>query len=341
MIFIENNNLDPALNHAIELYVMDKYDEDVFMLWRNNPCILIGRYQNINLEVNLDFTISHGIEVVRRLSGGGAIYCDTENMQYTFITKKTSSENSFVKFALPVVKALKSLGLNAEFTGRNDIQINGAKVSGNAQFHRGGKVIHHGTLLFKANTENLVNSLKVRDIKFKDKSVHSVASRIGFIGDMIGMNVEEFKSHIETFIKKEYDIKSTTFLSVSDMEKIEKIKQEIFATKEWNYGNSSGTKKITSAEKYLCGIVEIGLEIQNGKIQSCSIEGDFFSELGVDGLCKILTGVECSENGIKNALSKIDASIMDKYIQLMKKEIFIDSILKMIKSPLIKGEYND
>ena len=217
MIFIENNNLDPALNHSIELYVMDKYNDDVFMLWRNRPCIVIGRFQNINMEVNLDFTKANGLDVVRRLSGGGAIYCDTDNMQYTFITKQTSISNSFAKFAEPVVKALKSLELEAEFTGRNDIHLNGAKVSGNAQFHKDGKVVHHGTLLFKANTHNLLNALKVRDIKFRGKAVSSVASRIGFIGDYVKMNALEFKSYVESFIKKEYNILETTFLSEDEM----------------------------------------------------------------------------------------------------------------------------
>lgn len=328
MIFIENNNLDPALNHAIELFVLDHYEEDVFMLWRNKPCILIGRYQNINAEVNLEFTEKNALDVVRRLSGGGAIYCDTENMQYTFITKQTSISNSFAKFASPVVKALKSLNLNAEFTGRNDILINGLKVSGNAQFHQNGKIVHHGTLLFKANTYNLSHALKVRDIKFKDKAVKSVASRIGFISDFVSMNVEEFKSYIEDFIKKEYGISKTTKLKDEDLKEIVKIKNEIFGKHEWNYGNGS-LKKNGKAEKYPCGLVEISIEIEENKIKEITIEGDFFSELGISPLCKALEGVECSLETITKTIDNLD---LEKYIKGMEKEAFIGDIMKLIEA---------
>lgn len=328
MIFIENNNLDPALNHSIELYVMDKYNDDVFMLWRNRPCILIGRFQNINMEVNLDFTKANGLDVVRRLSGGGAIYCDTDNMQYTFITKQNSIENSFAKFAMPVVKALRSLGLNAEFTGRNDIHLNGAKVSGNAQFHKDGKVVHHGTLLFKANTHNLLNALKVRDIKFRGKAVSSVASRIGFIGDYVKMNALEFKSYVESFIKKEYNILETTFLSEDEMKEIKKIREELFATDEWNYGKGS-LKQVREAKKYPCGIVELGLDIENGKIKDISIEGDFFSEYGINNLCNSLKGLECSKEKIEKAIKELE---IEKYIQGMEGEVFINDIMNLIEA---------
>ena len=325
MIFVENNNLDPALNHAIELYVMDKYDDDVFMLWRNRPCVLIGRYQNIELEVNLDFTTSSNIDIVRRLSGGGAIYCDTENMQYTFITQQTSIENSFKRFATPVVKALCSLGLNAQFTGRNDIQIDGAKVSGNAQFHRNGKIVHHGTLLFKANFHNLSHALKVRDIKFKGKAVSSVSSRIGFIGDMLDMDVLQFKSYVEEFIKKEYGISNTTVLSTSEMQEIQKINENIFSKREWNYGNGS-LKVKRSVEKYSCGIVEVALDVEDDKIKDITIEGDFFSEQGVSPLSDMLRGLECSKKAISLAIKDVD---LDKYIKGMDKEAFIRDIIKL------------
>lgn len=329
MIFIENNNLDPALNHAIELFALDHYDEDIFMLWQNSPCILIGRYQNINLEVNLEFTEKNGLDVVRRLSGGGAIYCDTDNMQYTFITKQTSISNSFAKFAEPVVKALKSLGLEAEFTGRNDILISGLKVSGNAQFHRNGKVIHHGTLLFKANAYNLSHALKVRDIKFKGKAVRSVASRIGFISDFVSMNVKEFKQYVEDFIKKEYGISKTTILQDEDLKEITKIRDEIFATREWNYGNGS-LKMNRKTEKYPCGLVEISLDIEKNKIKEITIEGDFFSELGVSPLCKALEGIECSLEAITKAIDELEE--IEKYIRGMEKDVFIDDIMKLIEA---------
>lgn len=327
MIFVENKSLDPALNHAIELYLIENYDDDIFMLWRNRPCILIGRYQNINLEVNLDFTKEHNMDVVRRLSGGGAIYCDTENMQYSFITKKTSDsvDASFKKFAGPVVNALKSLGLNAEFSGRNDIQIDGAKVSGNAQFQTRDKILHHGTLLYKANVYNLTNALKARDIKFKGKAVQSIRSRVGFISDLIDMDIESFMDYIIEYMKKEYGITKTTVLTEEEMKKVYKIRDELFATDKWNYGTGS-LKKNRKAQKYSCGVVELGVDIDEGKIKDISIEGDFFSELGIDSLKDMLIGLCASKEAIENKLENIE---FDKYIKGMDKEVFIDDLVKL------------
>lgn len=327
MIFVENTSLDPALNHAMELYLIRNYDDDIFMLWRNRPCILIGRYQNINLEVNLDFTKENNMDVIRRLSGGGAIYCDTENMQYSFITKKTgeSVDKSFKKFASPVVKALNSLGLNAEFSGRNDIQIDGAKISGNAQFQTKEKVLHHGTLLYKANVYNLTHALKARDIKFKGKAVQSIRSRVGFISDLIDMDIESFMDYIKEYIKKEYGIVKSTILTEDEMKEVYKIKDELFSTKEWNYGTGS-LKKNRNAQKYSCGVVEIGLDVENGKIKDISIEGDFFSELGIDKLKDIIIGLDASKEKIVDALKDID---FDRYIKGMDKEIFIEDVVKL------------
>ena len=200
-------------------------------------------------------------------------------------------------------------------------------MSGNAQFHRNGKVVHHGTLLFKANSYNLSNALKVRDIKFKGKAVRSVASRIGFISDFVQMTVKEFKSYIENFIKKEYGISKTTLLSDEEMEEIAKIRDEIFATHEWNYGNGS-LKKNRKAEKYPCGLIEIALDIEENRIKEITIEGDFFSELGVAPLCKALEGVECSFEAVNSVVNKLD---FEKYIKGMEKDLFIGDIMKLIR----------
>lgn len=329
MIFVENNSLIPQLNHAIELYLMEHYDDDIFMFWRNRPSILIGRYQNIHLEVNLDYTQEKKMDVVRRLSGGGAIYCDEFNMQYSFITKRNYEdvENSFKRFALPIVEALRSLGLNAEFTGRNDIQIDQAKVSGNAQFQRNGKTLHHGTLLFKANLENITHSLLARDIKFKGREIQSVRSRVGFISDYVDMDVQEFMAYIESFIKKKYQITHTHRLGMDEMTKIEKIKQDIFDSADWNYGNTS-LNRIRSAEKYSCGVVEIALQIKDDRIDDLSIEGDFFSEKGVEELCAMINGLPPQREALLKRLHPID---IHPYIKGFQKESLIDDIMKLCK----------
>ena len=206
------------------------------------------------------------------------------------------------KFAKPVVNFLKSLGLNAEFTGRNDIQIDGAKVSGNAQYQNKRKDFTSWILFYlKQIYNNLSNSLKSRDIKFKGKAVQSVRSRVGFIGDMIDMDVETFMDKAIAYIKDEYKITNITTLSTEEMKKIYEIRDSLFATKNWNYGNGS-LKKNRKAEKYSCGVVEIGLDIENGRIKDISIEGDFFSELGIDRLCGILKEFNVRKSQLKRLL---------------------------------------
>lgn len=329
MILVENNNLIPQLNHAIELYLMDNFDEDIFMFWRNRPSILIGRFQNLELEVNTDYTTKNNIDIVRRLSGGGAIYCDEFNMQYTFITKKEKKydnvENTFRYFADPIVEALQSLGINAQFKGRNDILIDDCKISGNAQFHKDKKVIHHGTLLFKANLENISNALNPREIKLKKHGVKSVRSRIGFIGDYTSMNVQEFMDYIKNFMKKKYNIVETYNLTEEEMKKIKKIQEKIFDSEDWTNGNKS-LDKLRSTEKYSCGIVEIILEIEEKKIKKIFIEGDFFSEKDIEKLYDILIGTEIKKEILLKKLENVE---IDEYIKGMNKEDLIKDIIKL------------
>ena len=164
MLYVVNNSNDPYFNHAVEEYIMNNFSEEVFMLWINKPTILIGRNQNTMSEIELDYVNENDIEVVRRLSGGGAVYNDYGVMQFTFITYKNQNplEDGFEKFARPVIEALNSLGVKAEFTGRNDILIEGKKICGNAQYSNKDKIIHHGTLLYNGDMSVIGKALKSR-----------------------------------------------------------------------------------------------------------------------------------------------------------------------------------
>ncbi len=330
MIFVENNSLNPQFNHSLELYLMDNCDEDIFIFWRNRPSILIGRFQNIHLEVNLEYTNKHNIDVVRRLSGGGAIYCDTYNMQYSFISKRETSlkevNSSFKRFGVPITEGLQSLGLDARFTGRNDIHINNLKVSGNAQYHRKNKVLHHGTLLFNGNMEHIKHSLIARDIKFKNREVSSIPSRIGFIGDYINMDITQFMDYMEKFIKDKYNIFYTHKLTDGEINEIQKISNEIFLSDEWNYGITTSLEKLRNSEKYSFGIVETVLKLKGNIIEDIILEGDFFSELGVDDLCNRLKGVPAEREALVLALRNTD---IGKYIKGMEKDYLINDILKL------------
>lgn len=331
MIYVINNSNDPFFNHAAEEYLIDNFDEEVFMLWINKPSILIGRNQNTVSEINLDYVEENGIIVVRRLSGGGTVYNDLGNMNFTFITSRDTTKpqvkNKFEKFALPVVKALRSLDVNAEFTGRNDIAIDGKKISGNAQYFSKDKLLHHGTLLYDCDISKLSLALKSRPIKFVDKSIKSTGARVTNISHHMKkkMSLSEFRNYLQEYIIKTYDIKTIYEFNKKDLYEINKIAKNRFATWEWNYGRSPNYKYKNSV-KYPSGVIEYHLEVENGKIENISIYGDFFGEKNIQDLEKILIGVRHSAKDIEITLHKID--IEDYIYGILIKE-FIDGLMNI------------
>lgn len=180
MIYIENTSHDPTWNLAFEEYAFTKldYDEPILLLWQNGPSVIIGRYQNTLEEINYDFIRENGISVVRRNTGGGAVYHDLGNLNYSFIIPDVESKVDFRTFTIPVVKALQSYGIPAEQTGRNDILADGKKFSGNAQQFSRGRLLHHGTLMFDVHMENVAKALQVKEGKFRSKATKSVRSRV-------------------------------------------------------------------------------------------------------------------------------------------------------------------
>ncbi len=319
MIYIENKSINPSYNHALEEYFMKDTDQSVFMLWQNEPTVLVGRNQNVDLEVDKKYTKDHGIHVIRRKSGGGAIFCDLGNMQYSFITDNDGSANSFQLFAMPVVDALKKLGIHAEFTGRNDIIADGKKISGNAQYKWKKRIVHHGTLLFNVDNIALKNSLKTRDIKFVDKSVKSISSRIGLIKDMVDMDVYSFMNYIRDNIIDYYNIKE--FRSPSEYEK-EALKKYLDEFPELNDSEDETSHKYYMAKKYSFGLVEYGLDLEEDKIVELKIAGDYFEERDINEYLNELRGIRLDE------LKDIGLDIGD-YILGFNNDDFINDILNI------------
>ena len=206
MIFINNTySTDPTFNLAFEEYVFESMDqnETYFMLWQNDHAIIVGKHQNTIEEINQDFVKEQGIKVVRRLTGGGAVYHDLGNLNFTFIVNNDSGKPfDFQSFTRPVVKALQSLGVNAEFNGRNDITIDGKKFSGNSQYAKRGRVLHHGTVLFNSKLDTVQNALKVKKDKIESKGVKSVKSRVTNIADYLepGFTLEDFKKALVSYV---------------------------------------------------------------------------------------------------------------------------------------------
>lgn len=329
MIYVINDNNDPFFNHAAEEYIMKNFQDEVFMLWINKPSILIGKNQNTISEINLDYVKDNKIEVVRRLSGGGTVYNDLGNMNFTFITyrdkSKASLKNGFEKFALPVVKALQELGVNAIFTGRNDIEINGRKFSGNAQCFQKDKLLHHGTLLYDCDMSKLSQALKSKRLKFKDKSVKSVGGRVTNIRSHLtkDMTLEEFKEYLKTYIINTYKIDKIYKFSEEDMEEIKRISKEKFETWDWNYGRSP-KYAYENAVKYPSGLVEYNIDVEGGRIADISIYGDFFGESNVKDLERLILGKRYTREDIEKTLENI---VIDSYIKGLSNEEFVRGLL--------------
>ena len=202
MLFIDNKGItDPRINLAIEEYALKNLDinETYLLFYINKPSIIIGKNQNTIEEINQDYVEQNDITVVRRLSGGGAVYHDLGNLNFSFITKDDGdSFHNFKKFTEPVVKALGKLGIQAELSGRNDIVAEGRKISGNAMFSTRGRMFSHGTLLFDSEMEHIVSALKVKKDKIESKGIKSIRSRVGNIADFLKepMTIEEFRSFL-------------------------------------------------------------------------------------------------------------------------------------------------
>jgi lipoate---protein ligase len=325
MLYIQNDNTSPYFNHSVEEYFMKNSKEECFILWRNEPCILIGKNQNAMSEINMDFIKKNSIKIVRRLSGGGAVFNDLGNINFTFITMKDNSDIiNFKKFAQPIINALSDLGVHAEFSGRNDITIEGKKFSGNAQYYWKDRALHHGTLLFSGNLTDLSAALITKPLKFEDKSVKSVASRVTNISQHLKtpMTVLEFREFLRQHVMKANNIESIYTLTETDLKEIHKIEDERFNTWEWNFGNSP-KYSFTNEKRFLGGTIEFNIEVAKGIIKAIKIYGDFFGENDVAEIEQALVGIKHSEQDIRNALSRFEIS---KYIANTNIDEFISGL---------------
>ncbi|AEF16952.1 lipoyltransferase and lipoate-protein ligase [Thermoanaerobacterium xylanolyticum LX-11] len=308
MIYIYNKSTDPYFNLAAEEYVLKQFNDECFMLWRNRPSIIIGKNQNALAEINLDYVKEHNIPVVRRLSGGGAVFHDLGNVNFTFIVNDDlNGFSDFRRFTQPIIDVLRKLSLNAEFSGRNDITIDGKKISGNAQYYYKNRILHHGTLLVSSNMADLSAALKVRPIKFEDKGVKSVSKRVTNINEHLEkpIDIEEFINLIMDDIRLTTGGSGLYEFTDENIRNIEKLRDEKYNTWEWNFGMSPDYN-LKNEKKFSGGTVEVDLNVSDGIIRDIKIYGDFFGKKDVKDIEEILKGVKHSENDVKNALSSID-----------------------------------
>jgi len=332
MLFIDHEGInDPTINLAIEEYALKNLDinETYLLFYVNEPSIIIGKNQNTVEEINTNYVEENGIHVVRRLSGGGAVYHDLGNLNFSFITKDDGdSFHDFAKFTKPVTTALKQIGVNAELSGRNDVVAeDGRKISGNAQFSTKGRMFSHGTLMLDSEIENVVSALNVKTEKIKSKGIKSIRSRVANISEFLEekISMQEFKNLILRHIFDVEDVKDVPQykLTEEDWEKIYKLSEERYRNWDWNYGKSpkfniQHTERIEGAGSY-----DVRLDVAKGYIKNAKIYGDFFGVGDIHDVEEKLIGTQYNRQSIAETLEDMDIS---QYLGKINIEQFLDIV---------------
>ncbi len=307
--FIDVSCTDAAWNLALEQYVFDclPKEHNYFMLWQNARAVIIGRHQNTLREINESYINEHGVQVIRRLSGGGAVYHDMGNLNFTFIQDSHSSRLDLNLFCKPVAEALRALGAEAEVNGRNDITLDGKKISGNAQYVRNGRIMHHGTLLFDADLEAATLALTPNAEKIKANGVASVRSRMTTLKEHLpeGTSLQQFK---QTFLARLFAGQEMEAyeLTAADVAAVDALCRERYGTRQWNYGAEPPCDLLHKGRIESCGTVELHLQLREGKIASASFHGDFFGEPA--DLASCFVGKYPNAEGYREALANVDVS---------------------------------
>jgi lipoate---protein ligase len=310
MIFVDNENTqDPRLNLAIEEYLLRNINltEDILLLYTNEPSVIIGRNQNTLEEINHEYILNNGIHVVRRLSGGGAVYHDLGNLNYSFITGSGKENfNNFKKFTAPVIRALVDLGVNAELGGRNDILIDGRKISGNAQYLTGTRMVSHGTLLYNSDLSQVAEALQVKMSKIISKGIKSYRSRVVNIVEYLNqpMEMKDFRLHLLNSIMGNSMPTNAYHLSDTDWCEIWKLAENRYNTWEWNFGRSPAFS-IHKLKRFPSGEIDARIDVKQGIITGIRFLGDYIGPAEVSELEERLLGVRYDKFHLFDALKDV------------------------------------
>lgn len=307
MRFIELTSTDPAVNLAAEEWLLRQTDQDVFMLWRNAPSVIVGRNQNTRGQVNEDFVRERRIPVVRRLTGGGAVFHDLGNVNYTFIRLgQTDRDIDFRRFTAPIIEALATLGVTCTFEGRNDLAIAGLKISGNAQFMLHDRVLHHGTLLFSAVMADLSGALRLEPVKYRDKAVQSIPKRVTNIAAHLPepMAVTAFMDHVMAHVCPGAS-RSDLTLTADEAAGAAGLAESRYRSDAWNFG-ASPAYALTRTTRTPGGLVEAHLDVSGGVIRAARLLGDYFGRRDVAELEAALVGCRHDRVALAERLGEME-----------------------------------
>ncbi len=304
-IYLETGSVSPYYNLAFEEYVLTRRTAgDYLMLWQNDNTVVIGQNQNTLAEIDRAAAERYGVNVVRRTTGGGAVYHDLGNLNYSFITDEDGAQKvAYEKFTSPIVEALRSLGLDAETSGRNDILVSGRKVSGVAQRYYRGRVLHHGTLLFCEDLDRANEVPRPDPEKIRAKGVQSVRSRIGNIGEMLAapMTLQEFWTYIRERLTMEGFEEGT--LGPEELAEVDTLCREKYSTWEWNYG-ASWACDYTNKKRFPGGTLEPRVSLEHGRIREIVFCGDVMSLQPLTELTDALKGCEFRRDAVAEVLDR-------------------------------------
>ena len=305
---------------AAEEYLALNFPEDDYVFtWCLHPTVVIGRNQVAHQEINLDFCKENNIDVIRRKSGGGAIYADEGNIMVSLVTRAGKVEPLFLQYATAEVKGLRALGAPVSLSGRNDIILEGkGKICGNAFYHLTNRNIIHGTMLYSTNMNYMVGALNPDIKKLESKGVQSIRSRIGFLEDKINIGVFELRDELRKMLTNR-----SVELTEEDVAHIEKLEQNYY-NPDFLYGSPSKADIERSNHIEVCGKIEIKLHLKGTQIDNIELSGDFFElEQATPAFNNALKGVNFTRESVKEALEKNNP---EKSIRNLRMEDILETL---------------
>ena len=308
MRYLQNPHTDPHYNMAFDEYCLESLaiDEPVFYLWQNRPSVIVGFNQEVNTEVNLPYLNKQGITLARRVTGGGAVYHDLGNLNYTIVGRSEDLERDYPEYASLMMKALQALGVPATLSGRNDILVEGKKVSGFAKRVCRNRLMVHGTLMYRVDVDVLTRVLNTSGSKLQSKGIASVRSRVANLCDYLPgvTNIGTFKHRLEDILSGGHT-DAEYLLTEADLANIRRLAEEKFATWEWNYGRSPKATLVHTS-RLACGTVEVHLMLAENRIATCRFGGDFLGNLPASDVEAALTGTVYEKEAVRQCLSQMD-----------------------------------